>query len=187
MGREPWSFRNTVEECRSFDIPWLSRHGYFQGGFRSGVIQWKNAAGEVTSSIGIEVTVGDFGASAGYARLSYTETSRWSKEKKDLDYTIELVTTPCNFGGYRFWFICPLIVDGYPCRRRVGKLYLPPGGTYFGCRHCHNLTYECQKEHNKWIDVLKKNPELLLAQVEAGDYKASSLVIKSLFRTFGKS
>jgi hypothetical protein len=28
----------------------------------------------------------------------------------------------------------------------VGKLYLPPHARYFGCRHCHELTYtSCQK------------------------------------------
>jgi hypothetical protein len=28
----------------------------------------------------------------------------------------------------------------------VGKLYLPPSGGYFGCRHCYHLTYtSCQK------------------------------------------
>jgi hypothetical protein len=28
--------------------------------------------------------------------------------------------------------------------RRVGKLYL--GGTYFLCRHCYGLAYDCQRE-----------------------------------------
>jgi hypothetical protein len=31
---------------------------------------------------------------------------------------------------------------------RVGKLYLPPDGLYFGCRHCYELTYRsCQESH----------------------------------------
>jgi hypothetical protein len=30
----------------------------------------------------------------------------------------------------------------------VGKLYLPPGAGYYGCRHCHELTYtSCQESH----------------------------------------
>jgi hypothetical protein len=33
-------------------------------------------------------------------------------------------------------------------RSRVGKLYLPLGSRYFGCRHCHELTYaSCQESH----------------------------------------
>lgn len=31
--------------------------------------------------------------------------------------------------------------------RRVGELYLPPGARYFGCRHCHRLTYKTRKRH----------------------------------------
>jgi hypothetical protein len=32
--------------------------------------------------------------------------------------------------------------------RRVGKLYLPPGARYFGCRLCYDLTYtSCQESH----------------------------------------
>jgi len=39
-------------------------------------------------------------------------------------------------------------VNGRGCGRRVGKLYLPPGGRYFGCRQCHDLTYtSCQESH----------------------------------------
>ena len=41
-----------------------------------------------------------------------------------------------------------LLAGGGPCGRRVGKLYLPPGGRYYGCRHCHRLTYSsCQDSH----------------------------------------
>jgi hypothetical protein len=35
------------------------------------------------------------------------------------------------------------------CGRRVGKLYLPPGGKYFGCRHCYNLTYTSSNESHE--------------------------------------
>jgi hypothetical protein len=51
-------------------------------------------------------------------------------------------------GGRRWWFTCPLIVNGRSCGRRVGKRYLPPGARYFGRRRCHDLTYtSCQESH----------------------------------------
>jgi hypothetical protein len=28
----------------------------------------------------------------------------------------------------------------------VGTLYLSPGGKYFGCRHCYDLSYESRNE-----------------------------------------
>lgn len=140
MGRDPYSDRKTVEECKDIDVFWLNKHDYFSG-YKSGGIEWKRGD-KVTSSIGIEVNVLD----NSYMRLSYTQTNRFTGEKTELDYKVKLVTTPCNFGGVRYWFICPLVVDGKSCLRRVGKLYLPPGGKYFGCRHCYDLTYEsCKK------------------------------------------
>jgi hypothetical protein len=40
------------------------------------------------------------------------------------------------------------VASDRPCGRRVGKLYLPPGASYFGCRHCYELTYKsCQESH----------------------------------------
>ena len=37
-------------------------------------------------------------------------------------YPVSMVTTPCRFGGSRWWWVCPAT------GRRVGKLYLPNGG-----------------------------------------------------------
>src|SRR5262249_52455844 len=77
--------------------------------------------------------------------LSY----RW-QDTEDVRIPIQLETSPTQFGGRRWWFTCPLIVRGVACIRRVGKLYLPPGVRYFGCRKCHDLTYRsCQLAHHE--------------------------------------
>lgn len=47
----------------------------------------------------------------------------------------------CNFGGERPWFRCPGVVDGEHCNWRVAKLYRPPRGDLYLCRHCYNLGY----------------------------------------------
>lgn len=184
MGRWSWSDRNTVEECLCIDIPWLSRHGYFCG-FKSGGIEWKNSLGEVTSSVSIQVSVvGSFGGN--YVRLQYTQTGH-TGEKVELDYKVQLVSTPCNYGGVRYWFICPLVVNGEACRRRVVKLYLPPGGRYFGCRHCFNLTYRSCKERDKRVDALAKLPhEELSKMIDRGNLKASLLVLKASTKGLGR-
>jgi len=82
--------------------PWLSRHRYLSGGIYTGTIEWRNAAGEVTNSIGIQVSVNEMGHGTSFVRLFYTQTNTVTNQKTDLDYTIELVTTPCNFGGVRY-------------------------------------------------------------------------------------
>ena len=58
---------------------------------------------------------------------------------KSYEYRVFLDWTPCNYGGERFWFICP----AQGCTRRVAILY---GGPIFACRHCHQLGYESQHE-----------------------------------------
>ncbi len=37
------------------------------------------------------------------------------------------------------------------------KLYLPPGGRYFGCRRCYDLTYESAQQHDKRVDRLARS------------------------------
>jgi hypothetical protein len=82
------------------------------------------------------------------ARLVYSVTPPGG-EKVARDYPVILTSTPSNLpgnSGRRWWFICPLVVNGRPCRRRVGVLYSVGG--WFGCRHCHNLTYtSCNESH----------------------------------------
>jgi hypothetical protein len=48
----------------------------------------------------------------------------------------------------------------------VGKLYLPPPARYFGCRHCHDLTYTSCQEHDKRVDAFRRNPELMDALLD---------------------
>jgi len=54
---------------------------------------------------------------------------------------IPLVAEPRRFGGTRWLFICPLVVNGRRCGRRVSALCLPPGAQRLGCRHCWRLSF----------------------------------------------
>ena len=65
-------------------------------------------------------------------------------EWEDVAETVRIVRVRCRYGGARPYFICPGVVDGVACRRRVAKLYV--GGRYFLCRHCYRLRYACQSE-----------------------------------------
>lgn len=104
----------------------------------SGVITWTWGSGQ-KSSISYEVG----SAAANVVTLKYR-----CNKKRDVEIPVRLDTSKPHFGGERVWFTCPLIVDGVSCKRRCGKLYLPPGAHYFGCRKCHKLTYRsCQESH----------------------------------------
>jgi hypothetical protein len=149
MGRYYWDKKSTVEESKSVSISFLKKHGYFsEPCSMSGSLSWKNCYGEQVGSISVFASTmyGD-----NYVRFYYTVTNRSSEEKTDYDYKVQLTTTPCNFGGVRYWFICPLSKNGVYCGRRVAKLYKAPGGHYFGCRHCNNLSYESRNESRHGI------------------------------------
>jgi len=141
MGRWSYSSRWTVEESKSISTKFLNKHHYFDEGVRWGGCNWSRN-GEKTGSIGFTVSTveGDE-----YVRFQYTQTDR---NKARLDWT------PCHFGGRRWWFICPLVVNGRVCNRRVGSLHLG-SRKYFGCRHCYNLTYESSKESHRFDRVFR--------------------------------
>lgn len=58
------------------------------------------------------------------------------------DQTILLNSSPCYYGGHRYWFICPT------CNLRVGVLYKTPQDNTYECRKCKGLIYELTK-HRK--------------------------------------
>jgi len=113
---------------------------------KSGAWTWINSVtGEQTASIGYSFQLqGEYG---GTMRLNYTVGR--DENKKDIKMQIRFETTHPHFGGKRWWLICPLYTSGIPCNRRVGKLYSPPRGLYFGCRHCYDLTYTSCKDSHK--------------------------------------
>jgi len=146
MGRYSWSDRKVVENCLVLSIALLNNKRCLYGGM-NGTMTWSNSLGEVKNSIGISVVIHSDRSQQSHISLRYVSTKTYTNEKSELDYNISLESTPCNFGGRRFWFVCPLLVESKACTRRVSKLYLPPGGKYFGCRHCWNLTYKYTAPH----------------------------------------
>ena len=138
--------KTTVEDCLSLDALRWTRKGILQAGTRqTGRWIWQYRGGR-ECCIGYEVEAGVAGL--GYVRLSYTTDRGGGKESST--YVIRLTATRPRFGGLRWWFVCPLVVHGWPCELRVGKLCLPPGCRYFGCRTCYALTYTSSQQSHKY-------------------------------------
>ena len=95
-----------------------------------GVFNWSNTAtGAHAASIGCII------------RKNTDAPTIWLEYKRGdepLKYLVHLTSTSPNYGGRRWYFVCPLA----GCGRRVACLYLAPGSRYFACRHCSNLTYQ---------------------------------------------
>ena len=142
MGRYYLDAKTTVEQATQLSIFKLKEFGLLRG-YAATTLTWTRRLSGKKSSIGITVDVEE---DEPYAKVNYTITSHHTGEKTDYDYKINLTTTPCYFGGVRYWFLCPFSRNGIPCGRRVGTLYLVPDRDYFGCRYCHDLSYESRNE-----------------------------------------
>lgn len=146
-GSGRWQYRTTrytVEDCSPLDVNKLRRDKLLYeppaGTIVPGSLNWHNTrTKEKMGSAGYRI---ERDAGGIVFRLQY------KAGEVEVDLPVQIERLPQNFGGERWWFRCPLVVNGIPCQRRCGKLYLPPGGRYFGCRHCHDLTYtSCNESH----------------------------------------
>ena len=130
----PSSGRFTVESCPSLDVNRLHKAGRLRRGW-VGSMEW-TSQGEFLPSAKL-------GCQADGLRLSFRLRNR-TGEFEEVGQTVRIVYLPCTYGGTRPYFVCPGVVDGRSCQRRVAKLYWP--GRYFLCRHCYQLTYASQGE-----------------------------------------
>ncbi len=142
-GRTSGSGRTTVEACRSIDVNRLHKTGCLRAGWAGGW-QWTRD-GEKVVSINLR---------ADYDRLHLTYRMRiGSGEWEDVAETVRIICVPCRFGGERPYFVCPGVVNGIACGRRVAKLHGP--GRYFLCRLCYRLAHASQGE-GAWDRTLRR-------------------------------
>lgn len=133
MSRYYCDSKRTVEESTRLSIFKLKEFGLLYG-CAAATLTWTHNVSDSESSIDIMVDTGD-----SYVKVNYTKTDRFTDKKTDYDYRLHLTSTPCPFGGRRYWFLCS------HCSRRVGCLYLAGNG-YFYCRKCNHLSYESCNE-----------------------------------------
>lgn len=125
-----WNSKTTTESQHRIDVRVLKGWGHLKCGSMSiGTWSWSRY-GEKTGSIGYRVD-------SECMILNYRHRHRGG-EWEEVNQHIYFDRTPCNYGGYRFWFLCP------HCFRRVAVLY--GARKYFLCRHCYGLTYSSQQK-----------------------------------------
>jgi hypothetical protein len=137
FGSTRWGSTSTsgmVEGARSLDINRLNRAGCLRAGYYGGW-EWTRD-GERVASI-------QFWRKEDRLVLSY-RVRQSDGEWQEVEQPTPIVWMPCRFGGARPYFVCPAIVKGIACGRRVTKLY--GAATYFLCRHCYRLAYASQRE-----------------------------------------
>jgi len=126
--------KTTTDECHSLDVRDLYRDGLLKPGswFSSRWLRGDRETGSIRGFVYSDRVI-----------LLYSHRSGLGADWEDVQESVGLEWTPCNFGGERPWFVCP----GVRCGRRVAILYGP--GKYFLCRHCYDLRYESQREDKK--------------------------------------
>jgi hypothetical protein len=186
IGRRPWSNRLTVEDCRSWDIADLRRAGVFRAAPETlCATTWKDRDGKelfqvtfclVRSSIGKLTLHLRYGPPSAILSLTTTPSD-----------VIELDQTRCHLGGSRYWFRCPRLRNGVPCRKRVRVLYRPRLDCLFGCRNCYNLTYRSSREHDQRLDRLLRLPPNEFSRILAGeDLRRSLLAVRAMILQLGR-
>lgn len=127
--------RPTANAAKKIDLAWMIRTGRAKPGqWISGSLSW-NCGGSPAGSISYVANMED--PSESYLRLNYWRGS--GEDREHVEQVVRLVFTEPNFGGRRWWMICP-----YSCGK-VAKLYMPAGGDRFASRRAWKLGYQSQR------------------------------------------
>jgi hypothetical protein len=175
MGRARGNGRLRVEDCDVFDAVVLRRTGVFSSRFES---RWTYLFGR--SGDTVKYTVVELPGVVMGLHMEHVASVGASTGPHSTRYLIEITSSPCAFGGRRFWFRCPMTRDGVACDRRILRLYLPPGGQMLGCRHCYDLRHQSSQIHDKRMDALAKDLRRLRVALNDPDPRLSLLGIAAL-------
>ncbi len=172
-GRWGWHRKKTrVDQCRSFAVAALVGDTPPTAG-HAARFEWRSDDGRtVLASVTFALP----------APLRVVLGYRWGAEEKQVTLPFDLVPLPTPNGGTRYLAVCPLVVNDRPCRRRVAKLYLPPGSPYFGCRHCHRLTYRSRQGHDPRVTRLLRSGKLpeMAARLDGHSVPTLGLILFAL-------
>ena len=144
----------TTEEVKRIDMKCLKDMGYLCG-WTKRRLSW-TCRGEPSGNIMVEVAT-DGHPNGPYMELDYKIRQRGEEEWEEMKYRVAMESTPCPYGGKRWWMRCP----SYKCNKRVRILY--ESDTYFVCRKCARLWYESQKYVNqkyRFLDRMYKAEEM---------------------------
>lgn len=149
--------KTTVEDCIKLSTFILNNRGAFKRSL-SGTMSWLDYwSNKISVAYTINVDRFDYWLNelTPYLQLSYTTTGS-QNQKQDINQKFCFSTTHCNFGGIRYWFVCP-------CGKRVANLYRPYSENEFRCRSCYDLSYESRNLSGELKEIGRSlsKPEIL--------------------------
>jgi hypothetical protein len=124
-----------VEDCLTLDLAQLMRLGPMRDGLAGdGFLEWRQG-GQAIGSIRFRLDLRDAEA----ARLVLAYCIGMDGNRRKVSQSIRLAFTVPQFGGRRWWMLCPMTGE------RVGCLHLPPGGDRFASRKAWGLSYRMER------------------------------------------
>ncbi len=163
-----WDWKDSVEDySKTIDIKTLKERWYLDKWMdcKKWLLHWE-ADWKNNWNISVEVNKSK---NKWFFRVSFTQTNK-SWERKKLDYKIQLVTTTCNYGWVRRWFLCPCTWN------RCSILYLQ-SNWIFASRKTLDLCYDIQKQSKK----SRTNNNIILSEEEIKELRKE---IKYPFRNW---
>ena len=118
------------------DLTWMLRTKRASEGKRVWGSLHRTCGGRDSGSVSYAANMHEFGKE----RLELTLTNNRHGQREEIRRAVWLTNTQPNYGDKRWSIFCP--VNG----RRVGKLYLPPGGDIFASRQAWRLGYQCRRD-----------------------------------------
>ena len=141
--KKPKSKKKVAESLPRISIFQLNQDGFLEPGTHEAVIGWLQSADEVPMATHMETT------GSGYLNLRY-----FTLKGVDYDAWVRIVSTPCRYGGLRYWFQCPdgeRRLGGDKPEHRAAVLYF--NGEQFVCRACCDVTYASRRERFSGVQV----------------------------------
>lgn len=132
-----WDRKTTTDDVPRLDIRALNKDGLLCTVGSVGSITW-SYHGEISGSVGFRVLKNSL-------VLIYRNRNAHGKWQNMYE-PIKLDRTPCNFGGNRYWFLCP------GCNKRIAVLY--GSGPRFLCQPCSGVVYASKNE--SYIDRMMR-------------------------------
>jgi hypothetical protein len=167
-----WSYdkKETVEDHLAFSMQHLlrvTRADLNQESSYGGWLHWTRG-GEPSGSIRYWMICDG----AWDVRLQLLYTVSRGDWRQEFDYVTPIRSTPCHFGGRRYWFQC------YECGRRCWRLHQSPRTLRFVCRTCADLRYQSSQEAHKYTRLWAS-----IAAGMGGGHTARE--VEQLFRMIG--
>jgi len=177
--------KTTVEACQKFDLVELNKSAIFSLPEKTILkLTWDGSNNEPDRYVELEVL-----HNAAINDLAGPRRPSWIKLRVfpgPVEQLFRLERVACLNGGDRYWLRCFTKRDGKICYNRVRVLYRPPSSSIFGCRRCMNLTYSSAQTHDKRVDAMIRNPELLTKALDHPNLNCKLLGVAALTKMIQK-